>query len=65
MAKLSSYQKLKAEKQKLIEDIYTLTMLSDSEKPDDAIKYWGVKTNWNVRFSLENLIWCSSADLEK
>lgn len=63
MEKLTSYQRLKAERQKLIEDIYVLTMLDHSKKPKDVIKFFGVKTSWTMKFNLEKLIWAGDNPL--
>lgn len=55
--KLSAYQKLKAENLKLKQDIYVLTQLEKSNKINDVMSYFSVKTQWDMRFELENIIW--------
>jgi hypothetical protein len=64
MAKISSYQKLKAENLKLKQDIYVLLRLENSERPEDMIKYFGVKVNWDMLFKLEDQVWNGSSSFK-
>lgn len=58
---MTSYQKLKAENLKLKQDIHTLVMLDESKEPRDVLNVFAVKTNWKLRFKLENFVWGSHA----
>lgn len=60
MAKTSSYQKLKSENAALIQDIYKLVILVNSDKPGDFTDYITTKTRWAARFNLEDQVWLVS-----
>lgn len=54
--KLTTYQKLKAENLKLKQDIY---ILINPEK-SDIEEYYILKTQWQMRFNIENIVWAGS-----
>lgn len=55
--KLSAYQKLKAENQRLKQDIYALIRHENSDKPRELINFISVKIRWEMRFKLDDAVW--------
>ena len=53
-------KKLKEENLKLKQDIHTLVMLDNSDKPKDILKHLGCRVNWQMRFKMEEQMWMGS-----
>lgn len=57
--------KLKEENLKLKQDIHTLVMLDNSDKPKDIFKVLGCRVNWQMRFKMEEQMWTGSYNSTK
>ncbi len=53
--KRTSYEKLKAKNKKLLQDIYVLTQLENSENLEDKLKYLGVKMEYDMQFKFQEI----------